>query len=143
MINDQRVDTYKKLHLGNLFVHLLHELYDEIHQFMLQHLLGMEIRNQKRNIVALHPTHVSLDPSLPSLALLSIPYITVGSGCKTYRHSLPPQYEKPLRPLCQKPRKLMYQDPLDLVRLLDSDADSHAIHAGLDEYAFFGIAADG
>lgn len=39
--------TYEKLHLGYLFIHLFHELYYEINQLMLQHLLGMEIRYQE------------------------------------------------------------------------------------------------
>lgn len=39
--------TYKKLHLGYLFIYLFHELYDKINQLMLQHLLGMEIRYQE------------------------------------------------------------------------------------------------
>lgn len=46
-------ETYEKLHLGNLFIYLFHELYDEIHQLMLQHLLRMEIRYQERDVVSL------------------------------------------------------------------------------------------
>lgn len=40
-------ETYEKLHLGYLFIYLFHELYDEINQLMLQHLLRMKIRYQE------------------------------------------------------------------------------------------------
>lgn len=39
--------TYEKLHLGYLFVNLFHELYDEINELMLQHLLRIEIGYQE------------------------------------------------------------------------------------------------
>ena len=39
--------TYEELHLGYLFIYLFHELYDEINQLMLQHLLRMEVRYQE------------------------------------------------------------------------------------------------
>ena len=39
--------TYEKLHLGYLFIHLLHELYDEIDQLMLQHFLRMKVGYQE------------------------------------------------------------------------------------------------
>ena len=45
--------AYEKLHFGNLLVNLLHKLDDEVHQLMLQHLLGMEVGNQEGDIVAL------------------------------------------------------------------------------------------
>lgn len=37
--------TYEKLHLRDLLVDLLHELYDEVDKLMLQHLLSVIIRN--------------------------------------------------------------------------------------------------
>ena len=45
--------THKKFHLRDLFIHLLHKLYYEVHQLVLQHLLRMHIRNQERNIITL------------------------------------------------------------------------------------------
>lgn len=45
--------TYKEFHLGDLFVDFLHELDDEIHQLMLEHLLSMGVGNQERNIISL------------------------------------------------------------------------------------------
>lgn len=39
--------THKQLHLRDLLVYLLHELDYEVHKFVLQHLLGMEVRNQE------------------------------------------------------------------------------------------------
>ena len=50
---DNGLRTYEELHLRNLPVDLLHELNDEVHQLVLQHLLGMEVGNEERDIVAL------------------------------------------------------------------------------------------
>ena len=47
------VQPYEELHLRNLLVHLLHELYYKVDQLMLQHLLGVVIRDQERDVVAL------------------------------------------------------------------------------------------
>lgn len=44
----------EELHLRDLLVHLLHELYDKVDQFMLQHLLGVKVRDQEGDVVALH-----------------------------------------------------------------------------------------
>lgn len=43
----------EELHLGDLLVHVLHELNDEVHQLVLQHLLGVEIGDEERNVIAL------------------------------------------------------------------------------------------
>lgn len=48
--------TYEELHLRNLLINLLHKLNDEVDQLVLQHLLGMEVRNEERNIVSLNKT---------------------------------------------------------------------------------------
>jgi len=37
--------THEELHFGYFFVHLLHELNDEIDEFMFQHLFGMKVCN--------------------------------------------------------------------------------------------------
>lgn len=49
----RKMTTYKKLHFRYLFVNFLHKLYDEVHEFMFQHLLRMKVCDQKRNIIAL------------------------------------------------------------------------------------------
>lgn len=38
-------NAYEELHLRDLLVYLFHELNDEIHQLVLQHLLGVEVRD--------------------------------------------------------------------------------------------------
>lgn len=38
---------YEKLHLRDFLVDLFHELYDKVHQFMLQHFFRMGIRDQE------------------------------------------------------------------------------------------------
>jgi len=58
-----RCHTYKELHLRNLLINLLHKLNDKVHQFMLQHLLGMKVGDQERNVISLYT--ISNFPSQP------------------------------------------------------------------------------
>jgi hypothetical protein len=51
----------------------------------------------------------------------------------TYIDRLPPQDEERLRSLGQEPRELVYQNVLNLIRLLYPYADTHAVHRRLDE----------
>lgn len=39
--------SYEKFHLRDLLVDLFHELYDKVHQFVLQHFFRMGIRDQE------------------------------------------------------------------------------------------------
>lgn len=55
----------------------------------------------------------------------------------------PSQNEERLGTLCQEASELVDQDMLNLVCLLDSDADADAVDAGLDEDALVLIAGDG
>ena len=50
---DSSVETYEKLHLRDLLVHLLHKLYYKVHQLVFQHFLSMEIGDQERDVIAL------------------------------------------------------------------------------------------
>lgn len=52
-------ESYEKLHLGYLLVHLLHELDDEIYQLVFEHLLRMKIRDEKGNIIALSSVNLA------------------------------------------------------------------------------------
>ena len=49
-----RASIEEQLHLRNLLVDLLHKLYYEVDQLVLQHFFGVRIRDQKRDIIALH-----------------------------------------------------------------------------------------
>lgn len=49
----QEWPTYEELHLRNLLVNLLHELYDEINQLMLKHLFRVEVGDQEGNVISL------------------------------------------------------------------------------------------
>ena len=42
-----------QFHFGNLLVNLLHEMNDKVDEFVSQHLLRVEIGDQKANVVAL------------------------------------------------------------------------------------------
>ena len=106
----------EELHLRDFLVDVLHELDDKVDQLVLQHLFGVEVCDQERNIIAL-PTGQSTCP---------VPHAYASTS--TYIDRLPPQDEEGLRSLGQEPRELVYQDVLDLIRLLYPYADSHAVH---------------
>ena len=59
--------AYEELHLGDLLVNLLHELDDEVHQLVLQHLLRVEVRNQEGDIISLNRFPPQNDEALRSL----------------------------------------------------------------------------
>lgn len=59
--------TYKELHLGDLFVDLLHELNDKVDELVFQHFLCMEIRNQERDVVSLHIMSITRTDFLDSI----------------------------------------------------------------------------
>ena len=59
--------AYKELHLGNLLVNLLHELNDEVNQLVLEHLLCMEVGNQKGDVISLDRFPPKDDEALCSL----------------------------------------------------------------------------
>lgn len=40
-------ETYEELHFRDLLINLLHELDNKVDQLVLQHLLGVEVRNQE------------------------------------------------------------------------------------------------
>lgn len=46
-------NPHEELHFRDLFVNFLHELDDKVYQLMLQHFLGMGIRNQEGYVVSL------------------------------------------------------------------------------------------
>ncbi len=50
----EKLVTYEELHLGDFLVHLLHKLDDEVHELVLEHLLGVEISDQERDVIALN-----------------------------------------------------------------------------------------
>ena len=115
-INISCLGAYEELHFRDLLVNFLHKLDDEVDQLVLQHLFGVEVCDQERNIIAL-PTCQSNCPAPHAYASTS-----------TYIDRLPPQDEEGLRSLGQEPRELVYQDVLDLIRLLYPYADAHAVH---------------
>jgi len=52
--------TYKELHFGYFLVDLLHKLNDEVDELVLQHLLRMEIGDQKGDVVSLCPVSFNI-----------------------------------------------------------------------------------
>lgn len=75
----------------------------------------------------------------------SAPPVAVPPQClppplSTHLDRLPPQNKERLGALGQEARKLMDQDVLDLVGLLDLDADADTVDAGLDEDALVFVA---
>lgn len=51
--NETSSGVQEELHLRDLLVHILHELNNEVHQLVLQHLLGVEVGDEERNVIAL------------------------------------------------------------------------------------------
>ena len=53
-----------------------------------------------------------------------------------------PQNHETLRSLHHEPRKLVTQNPLNLIRLLDLDADPDRVHRGFDKHPFVFVSGD-
>lgn len=117
LIKHRRRKIYEELHFRNLFIHLLHKLYDEIHQLMLQHLLGMEVGNKERYVISLFQSE---------------PF-PVSHHVSTHLDRFPPQNKKRFCPLGKEPREFVHKNMLYLVCLLDLDTDSNAVYAGFYE----------
>lgn len=83
---------------------------DKVHQFVLVHLLCVEVGDEKTDVIALH--------------------------------WFPPEDEEVLRPHHHEPHELMAQDLLNLIGLLDSDADSDRVDGALDQNFLFVVTAD-
>jgi len=99
-----------QLHFTYLLVNFLHEMNDKVHQFMLVHLLGVEVGDEKTDVVALH--------------------------------WFPPQDEEVLCSHHHETHEFMAQNLLDLICLLDSDADSDRVDGALDQNLLLVVAAD-
>lgn len=104
--------SHEELHLRNLLVYLLHELDYEVDQLVLQHLLSVEVGDQERDIISLPTISRRIHQCLSSFS---------------YLDRLPPQNKERFRSLRQKPRKLVHQNMLDLIRLLDFDTDTNRV----------------
>jgi hypothetical protein len=94
---------------------------------MLQHLFGMEVCYQERDVISL----LSL-VSFPTEPILPSPHPNAFLTSQTYLDWLPPQNKESLRSLRQKPGKFMHKNLLNVVCLLDLDANAHAVDAGFD-----------
>ena len=90
----------------------------------------MEIRDQERDIISL----TSCVSSHPSPYLPPLP--------PTHLNRFSPQDKERLRPLRQESRELMDQDILNLIRLLDLDANAHTVDAWLDQDALVLVSCD-
>jgi hypothetical protein len=65
--------AYEELHLRDLLVHLLHKLDNEIHQLVFQHLLGVKVCNQERNVITLSKSACCPCPHCQNLYLYWFP----------------------------------------------------------------------
>lgn len=103
---------------------------DEVDNLMLEHRLCVGIRDQERDIVALYCFDQRPERQCDDAGI-------------THRHRFPPQHHETLRTLGHKSGEFVGQDALNLVRLLDLNADSHRVHRRFDQDAFILIARDG
>jgi hypothetical protein len=69
--------------------------------------------------------------------------MTAVAARATYFNRFPPQDEESFRSLSEKSRELVHQNMLDLVGLLDLDADSDAVDTWFDEYFLVVVAGHG
>ena len=61
----------------------------------------------------------------------------------THHYWLPSQYDETICTLHHEASELVTQYPLDLIRLLDLDAEPDGVHGWLDEHAFVLVTGDG
>ena len=64
------------------------------------------------------------------------------SKTSTHFDRFSPQNHEAVRPLHHKPRKLVTQNPLNLIRLLDLDADPDRVYRGFDKHPLVLIPGD-
>lgn len=104
----------------------------------------MEIRDQEGDVISLLRRSVStLSQGGPRPWGAGSEQVGRTAVVATHLDRFPPQDEEGLGTLFQEPGELVYQDVLDLVGLLDLDADAHAVDAGLDEDALVLVSRNG
>jgi hypothetical protein len=89
---------------------------------VLQHLLGVEVGDKEGDVISLEEAKLAMRGTADRR-----------SHQVTCLDGLPPEDEEGLGSLGQESGKLVDQDVLDLVCLLDLDAYPYAVDAGLDE----------
>lgn len=97
---------------------------------MFEHGFGVEIRDQKGNIITLVECQKHCTESITR----------VGS---VYLDGLPPEDKEGLGALLQEPSEFMDQDMLDFIRLLYPNADANAVDTGFDENLLILVARNG
>ena len=94
---------------------------------MFQHRLRVVIGDQEGDVVSL-PTNQH-------------PKAQRGWIC-THGYRLPPQHDEAFCSLHHEAREFVTENLLDLIRLLDFDADSDRVDGGFDVYTFIFVARD-
>lgn len=97
---------------------------------MFEHGFGVEIRDQKRNIIALGECQKHCRESITR-------------GGLVYLDGLPPEDKEGLGALLQEPSEFMDQDMLDFIRLFYPNADANAVDTGFDENLLILVARNG
>ena len=123
------IGSHEKLHLRHFLVDFLHELYYKVDQLVLKHLLGMEVGDEEGNVIALGSVSCARGSSM-----------CIGTA---YLDSLPSQDEKGLGALGQEASELVDEDVLNLIGLLDPDAYTDTVYAGLYEDSLVLVSGDG
>jgi len=111
---------YEKLHLRDLLVNFLHELYYKVDQFVLEHLFSVKVRDEKRDVIA-----------LPYISSRLSEVVTI-----TNLDRFPPQDEERFSSLGQETCEFVDQDVFNLVCLLYPYADTDTVDARLDKDPF-------
>lgn len=106
-------------------------LNDKVYQFVLEHCFAVEVGDQERDIISLRTNRrLAFTPRTQH----PIP--------QTHLDRFPPQNHKVLRPHRHEPRKLLAQDALNLIRLLDRDGYTDTVDTRFDEDALGFVSRD-
>ena len=123
------VVSHEKLHLRDLLVDLLHELYYKVNELVLQHLLGVEVGDEKGDVISL--ARSAIDPRQWQ-----------DPASIRYLNSLPSQNEEGFGALSQEASELVDQDVLNLIGLLYPETYANTIDAGFYKDSLVLVARD-
>jgi len=109
----------RKLHLGDLLVNVLHELNDEIDELALVQSLGVYVGDEEADIVGDLLTAVeNLDDGLAA------------------------EHKEVIGTLSEEAHETLGKDGIELIKLLQADADANAVHGSLDEDTLLLVTSD-
>jgi len=108
-----------KLHIGDLLVDILHELNDEIDELALVKGLSVDVGDEEADIVGDGATVV-----------------------KSLNDGLATKHKEVISTLGKEAHETLCKDGIELIKLLEADADANAVHRSLDENTLLLVTRD-